>query len=96
MIRNEEFVTYQLSVYALFQDLTGMPSFFFVVVGRNNNNYCVFFLHREINKGFCCKFVNIIACFCLETIYLLAVGTKILHLDAKGTGGESSGIIYFT
>ena len=32
--------------------------------------------------------MNKIAGFCLETIYLPTVGTKILHWDAKGTGRE--------
>ena len=41
------------------------------------------FLYGQINKGFCCKTVNRIAGVCLERIYLMAVGTKILHRDVE-------------
>ena len=51
--------------------------------------YFFFFKYNNKYQSFCTDQQYIIAGFCLKTIYLPAVGTKILHGDAKGTGGES-------
>ena len=53
--------------------------FFFFFVGKIIINTVLFFCTERSTKGFCCKTVNGIASFGLKTIYLLAVGTKMLH-----------------
>ena len=58
-----------------------MPSFL-----RNNNNYCVVVVYAQRDQqGTLLQNCEQGCWLLLETIYLQAVGTKILHRDAKGT-----------
>ena len=54
---------------------------FFVVVffGKIITNTALFFCTERSTKGFCRKTGSGIASFGLKTIYLLAIGTKMLH-----------------
>ena len=53
--------------------------FLFFFVGKIITNTALFFCTERSTKGFCCKTVNGIVSFCLKIIYLLALGTKMLH-----------------